>query len=157
MFKISYALSVFGIFLFILVIINQYTTPEITPETPKSNIAGHETLPIDKPQEPIDQTGITPEVVQKEPTKFTFTPDEFGMIDDEQLLRAYGDKLPQGLKTALKMNHSYLDDKEGQLHDLFKYGNNLEKQLEAEKNNNKTSEIYNIVLYIFAGILVSFI
>ena len=118
----------------------QNPTPEITPETPASNIAGHETLPIDKPQVPTDQTGITPEVV-KEPTKFTFVPDEFGMIDDEQLLRAYGDKLPQGLKTALKMNHSYLDDKEGQLHDLFKYGNNLEKQLEAFNMIRNDSEL----------------
>ena len=33
----------------------------------------------------------------------------------------------------------------------------LEKQLEAEKNNNKTSGIYNIVLYIFAGVSIIFV
>ncbi len=33
----------------------------------------------------------------------------------------------------------------------------LEKQLEAEKNTKKTSGIYNIVLYIFAGIFIIFV
>ena len=109
----------------------QNPTPEITPETPKSNIAGHETLPLERPQVPTDQTGITPEVVQKEPTKFTFTPDENNRISMDQIVRAYGDKIPEGLVTALKLTYAYDEEKEGRLHDLFKYGNNLEKQLEA--------------------------
>ena len=107
----------------------QNPTPEITPETPKSNIAGHETLPLDKPQVPTDQTGITPEVVQKKPTKFTFVPDENNMISNDQLERAFPN-LPQGLNKALKLNYAYDPELEGQVSELAKDGNNLEKQLQ---------------------------
>ena len=118
--------------------LEEQTTPEenIQPtaiETQDSTPQPEQGVSIDQGQQPTTEQPVSqPEVVeQKQPTKFTFTPDEFGMIDDEQLIRAYGPKLPEGVKTALKLNHSYLEDKEGQLHDLFKYGNNLEKQLEA--------------------------
>ena len=71
-------------------------------------------------QPPTEQPVSQPNVVeQKQPTKFTFVPDEFGMIGDDQLERAYGNKLPEGVKTALKMNHSYLEEKEGILSELF--------------------------------------
>ena len=116
--------------------LEEQTTPEenIQPTAIETQDPEQEITPsIDQGQQPPTEQPVSqPEVVeQKQPTKFTFTPDEFGMIDDEQLIRAYGPKLPEGVKTALKLNYSYLEDKEGQLHDLFKYGNNLEKQLQA--------------------------
>jgi hypothetical protein len=68
----------------------------------------------------------------QQPTKFTFTPDPTtGLIPDEQLYAAYGEDLPDGVKFALKLNHAYLDGKEGQLRELFSDGNNLEKQYQA--------------------------
>ena len=118
--------------------LEEQTTPEenIQPtaiETQDPTPQPEQGVSIDQGQQPTTEQPVSqPEVVeQKQPTKFTFTPDEFGMIGDDQLIRAYGPKLPEGVKTALKLNYSYLEDKEGQLHDLFKYGNNLEKQLEA--------------------------
>ena len=69
---------------------------------------------------------------QPQPKSQFFTPDENGMISDEQLMAAYGGKLPaEGARRALKLNYGYLEDKEGQLNELFKDGNNLEKQAQA--------------------------
>ena len=109
----------------------QPTAIETQDPTPQPE-QGVPPSPTQGQQPPTEQPVSQPNVVeQKQPTKFTFVPDEFGMIGDDQLERAYGPKLPQGVKTALKMNHSYLEEKEGILSELFRDGNNLEKQAQA--------------------------
>ncbi len=95
--------------------------------TPEENIkptAVETQNPLPQPEE---ETGFQP----KATTSF-FTPDENGMISDEQLTAAYGGKIPpEGVRRALKLNYGYLEEKEGILSELFKDGNNLEKQAQA--------------------------
>ena len=73
--------------------------------------------PTDQPQQPEQQVEQQPEETE-EPSKFNFTPDENGYIDDEQLQAAYGD-IPEGVKYALKMNLAYDKPKEDRLGELF--------------------------------------
>nr|BAR33382.1 hypothetical protein [uncultured Mediterranean phage uvMED] len=118
---------------------------EITQEFPEEDfrtpeeIAEAEALQQElTPEENIQPTAVEtqnpfpePEP-QPQPKSQFFTPDENGMISDEQLMAAYGGKLPaEGARRALKLNYGYLEDKEGQLNELFKDGNNLEKQAQA--------------------------
>lgn len=97
---------------------------ETTPEENIQPTAVETQNPLPQPQE---ETGFQP----KATTSF-FTPDENGMISDEQLTAAYGGKIPpEGVRRALKLNYGYLEEKEGILSELFKDGNNLEKQAQA--------------------------
>ena len=74
------------------------TTPEESIQP--TAVETQNPLPQPKPQE---ETGFQP----KATTSF-FTPDENGMISDEQLMQAYGGKLPpEGVRRALKLNYSF--------------------------------------------------
>ena len=99
---------------------------DTTPEESIQPTAVETQNPLPQP-EPQEKIGFQP----KATTSF-FVPDENGMISDEQLMQAYGGKLPpEGVRRALKLNYSYNEEKEGILSELFKDGNNLEKQLQA--------------------------
>ena len=73
---------------------------ETTPEENIQPTAVETQNPLPQPQE---ETGFQP----KATTSF-FTPDENGMISDEQLTAAYGGKIPpEGVRIALKLNYVY--------------------------------------------------
>ena len=79
---------------------------QTTPEESIQPTAVETQNPLPQPQE---ETGFQP----KATTSF-FTPDENGMISNEQLMQAYGGKIPpEGVIRGLKLNYSYDAEKEG--------------------------------------------
>ena len=95
-------------------------------------------LPVqeEQPAQPVQgEQPIQPaQPVQPEaqPKPRMFEGDENGMLSNEQLAAGYGGKLPpEGLIKGLKLNYAYDEEKENRLSELFRDGNNLEKQAQA--------------------------
>ena len=97
---------------------------ELTPEENIQPTALETQNPL-----PVQEEQPTQPEVQPQPK--LFEADEFGMLSDEQLTAAFGKPVPEGLKKGLKLNYAYNEEKENALSELFRDGNNLEKQAQA--------------------------
>ena len=115
--------------------LEEQTTPEESIQP--TALETQNPLPVqeEQPAQPVqgEQPTQPTQPVQPEaqPKPKLFEGDENGMLSDEQLTAGFGKPVPEGLKKGLKLNYAYNEEKEGILSELFKDGNNLEKQAQA--------------------------
>ena len=99
--------------------------------TPEENIQPT-ALETQNPLPVQEEQPTQPAQTEAQPKQKLFQEDENGMLSNETLEAALGKLPPEGLRKALKLNYALdIDGKESAVRELFKDGNNLEKQLQA--------------------------